>query len=132
MLCAADISKAFLQGVTYEELSELTGEPAREVNFYLPGYNVPQLQSIQAFEDFDPKTEVLHCDKPGTGLVDAPRAFSLKLLKVTRDKCKLMPSTVDPELCMRHDNGVLTCIMSKHVDDLKFAGVPEVVAEVLR
>ena len=38
----------------------------------------------------------------------------------------------DPELCMRHDDGVLTCIMSKHVDDLKFAGVPAVVSEILR
>ena len=36
-ICATDISKAFLQGVTYEELSSLTGEPIREVNFYLPG-----------------------------------------------------------------------------------------------
>ena len=35
--CTTDISKAFLQGVTYEELSSLTGEPIREVNFYIPG-----------------------------------------------------------------------------------------------
>ena len=28
-ICTADISKAFLQGVTYEELSSLTGEPIR-------------------------------------------------------------------------------------------------------
>ncbi len=31
-----DISKAFLQGVTYKELAEMTGEPLREVNFDLP------------------------------------------------------------------------------------------------
>ena len=36
VICAADISKAFLQGVACEELAKLTGEPAREVNFYLP------------------------------------------------------------------------------------------------
>eukprot|EP00969_Alexandrium_andersonii_P373568 15484327-Alexandrium_andersonii.AAC.1 len=29
-ICATDISKAFLQGVTYAELSEATGEPLRE------------------------------------------------------------------------------------------------------
>ena len=29
-ILTADISKAFLQGVTYEELRELTGEPLRE------------------------------------------------------------------------------------------------------
>ncbi len=32
-VCTADISKAFLRGVTYKELAEATGEPLREVNF---------------------------------------------------------------------------------------------------
>ena len=36
-LVSADISKAFLQGLSYKELAEATGEPLREVNFYLPG-----------------------------------------------------------------------------------------------
>ena len=78
-ICTADISKAFLQGVTYEELSELTGEPIREVNFWLPPSNIPLLQKVPGFENFDPTKEVLRCDKPGTGLVDAPRAFNMKL-----------------------------------------------------
>ena len=132
VLCAADISKAFLQGVTYEELAKLTGEPAREVNFYLPAYNMSQLRQIPGFETFDPRTEVLHCDKPGTGLVDAPRAFSLKLQMVTRDKCGLQPSTIDQELCYYHDkHGELKLIMTKHVDDLKFAGDPDVIHTVM-
>ena len=74
-----DISKAFLQGVTYEELAELTGEPLREVNFYLPAYNIPMLKAVEGFEDFNPQVEVLHCDKPGSGSFDAPRASSHKL-----------------------------------------------------
>ena len=37
----SDVNKAFLQGVTYEELAQLTGEPVREVNFYLPNESVP-------------------------------------------------------------------------------------------
>ena len=76
-ICSADISKAFLQGVTYEQLVAMTGEPMREVNFYLPANNIPLLRQLPGFENFNPQTEVLHCDKPGTGLVDAPRAFSL-------------------------------------------------------
>ena len=40
-IATTDISKAFLQGVTYEELAKLTGEPQREVNFYLPASNIP-------------------------------------------------------------------------------------------
>ena len=48
-ICTVDISKAFLQGVTYEQLAELTGEPKREVNFYLPASNIPLLQQLQGF-----------------------------------------------------------------------------------
>ena len=35
-IATADISKAFLQGVTYKELAELTGDKVREVNFLPP------------------------------------------------------------------------------------------------
>ena len=45
-ICATDISKAFLQVVTYEELAQITGEKLREVNFYLPAYNTPILKRI--------------------------------------------------------------------------------------
>ena len=82
-LATTDISKALLQGITYKELAELTGEPLREVNFYLPAYCIPFLRKIKGYETFDPNTEVLHCDKPGTGCNDAPRCCSLELGKVT-------------------------------------------------
>jgi len=121
-ICTADVPKAFLQGVTYEQLAEMTGEPLREVNFYLPADNIPLLRMIPGFEDFDPQNEVLHCDKPGTGVSDALRAFSMKLSKVA-DERRLVPSQIDNEVFMRHDEGRLTAVMSKHVDDLKLAGV---------
>ena len=126
-MATTDISKAFLQGVTYEELAKLTDEKTREVNFYLPASNVPLLRKLKGFEDFNPTREVLHCDKLGTGLVDAPRAFSLKLGMVTQTSCGLIPSKVDLELCLKHDQGRLVCIVTKHVDDLKIAGEPHVV-----
>ena len=31
----------------------------REVNFYLPQYNIPQLRQVPGFESFNPSTEVL-------------------------------------------------------------------------
>ena len=34
-------------------------------------------------------------------------------------------------MCYRHDGGVLTCIMTIHVDDLKTAGDPRVVSSTL-
>ena len=134
-LATTDISKAFLQGVTYQELSELTGEKMREVNFTLPAFNIPQLQQVEGFADFNPNTEVLHCDKPGTGSVDAPRCFSLKLAKVT-EKCGLVASNIDPELCYFHEvrdgKPVLVAMMTKHVDDLKCAGEHQIVIAILK
>ena len=64
--------------------------------------------------------------------MDAPRAFSIKLGKVTREKCNLLPSKIDQELCCRHDNGELVAMMTKHVDDLKIAGRPDVVQAILK
>ena len=86
-LATTDISKAFLQGVTYEELAEQTGEPLREVNFVLPAHCIPALRRCKGFETFDPRKEVLHCIKPGTGCNDAPRCFSMKLARTTKTKC---------------------------------------------
>ena len=82
--------------------------------------------------DFGLNTEVLHCDKPGTGLVDAPRAFSLKLARVTK-QLGFVPSNIDPELCFKFDkNGRLLCMMTKHVDDLKFAGPRHVITKCMK
>ena len=131
-----DISKAFLQGVTYEELAEATGEPLREVNFFLPAYAVEFLKLLPGWETFDPRTEVIHCIKPGTGCNDAPRCFSLKLAKVTKDICGMLPCTVDGELCFLHkvSNGIkeLVCVLAKHVDDIKITGIRETVVDVLK
>ncbi len=86
---------------------------------------------MPGFETFDPQKEVLHCDKPGAGLVDAPKAFSMKLKLITRDKLGLIPSVIDLEFCGKMENGELVCLMTIHVDDLKFAGRPDVVKDVL-
>ena len=58
--CTTDISKASLQGVTYEEQSSLTGEPIREVNFHLPGNCVSIMKQVPGFEDSNEQAEVLH------------------------------------------------------------------------
>ena len=135
-LCTTDISKAFLQGVTYEELAEATGEPLREVNFFLPSYCYEFLKKLPGWEDFDPKTEVIHCVKPGTGCNDAPRCFSMKLSKVTRDLCKMQPCTTDGEICLLHADlqgkKVLKAMMCKHVDDLKLAGERDTIIGILK
>ena len=121
-IVSADVAKAFLQGVSYKELAQITGRPLREVCFELPVGCIPLLRTLPGYSDFDPSSEVLACTKPGTGLKDAPKAFNLKLGQVTRDTCGLRSVSADAELEVLHENGEATLMVAKHVDDLKIAG----------
>ena len=71
-MTAIDVRKAFLKGVSYEELSQVTNQPARKVAFELDGDAVEVLQTLPGFSNFDPYNEVLEMLKPGTGCKDAP------------------------------------------------------------
>ena len=64
---------------------------------------------------------MLHCDKPGTGLQDAPYAFSMKLQKcTTKFGCKSLHA--DNEVIVRQTAGALDLMGGKHVDDVKITG----------
>ena len=63
-MVALDVRKAFLKGVTYDELAKTTGEPRRDVNFELTADAAEILRQIPGYEGFDENVEVLHCDKP--------------------------------------------------------------------
>ena len=130
-IVCTDISKAFLQGVTYEELARITGEPLRDVNFYLPPDSVSVLKQLPGYANFDPAREVLKSLKPGTGSVDAPRAFHLKLAKVTREELNFVPSRSDEELLLWYKNGELLAIMCIHVDDLKITAAQWLITKIV-
>ncbi|CAE7210155.1 unnamed protein product [Symbiodinium sp. CCMP2456] len=128
-----DVNKAFLQGMTYKEIHDLTGEAEREVHFTLPPEAAVHLRKLEGYHDFDERREVLKCVKPGTGCKDAPRAFSLKLAKCTRSpKVQLKPSMFDSELELKHIDGELVLLVAKHVDDLKVAGEPHEVDNLIQ
>ena len=121
-LASTDVPKAFLQGVTYSELAEMTKQPERSVAFILGSESVPCLRMLSGYESFDPRTECLSCLKPGTGCRDAPRAFSLKLRGIT-SKFGFKSSFLDSELeYLQHPDGTPRLLLLKHVDDLKMAG----------
>ena len=128
-LASTDIPKAFLQGVSYQELSESTNKPLRDVSFTLNHQGVACLQQIKGFEGFNPRAEVLHCLKPGTGCRDAPRCFSMQLRKVTA-AFGLRSSFLDPEFELLYDEqNSLRMVVIKHVDDLKIAGPKELIGK---
>ena len=127
LMVTIDIEKAFLQGMTYKEIEETTGEPEREILFSLPPGSAAVLRRLPGFEDFDERNECLRGLKPGTGTKGAPRAFSMKLSWITRGpKCKMKPTTLDSELELRHEQGKFVAIAAKHVDDIKFGADPKV------
>eukprot|EP00439_Symbiodinium_sp_Y106_P057262 s2270_g8.t1 len=130
-LASSDVPKAFLQGVSYEELAQTTQQPLRDVSFELGGEGLACLKQMQGFTDFDARSEVLHCLKPGTGCRDAPRCFSLKLRQVT-EAYGLQPSSIDSQLELLFEAGVLIMMILKHVDDLKMAGKRKVIEDFVR
>ena len=79
-----DVEKAFLQGMTVQEVAEAIGKPQEETYFALPTGSAAILRKIAGYEHYDESTHVLLALKASTGTVGAPRAFSLKLAKITR------------------------------------------------
>ena len=84
IILTIDVEKAFLQGLTFAEIQQTTGEPERYVHFTLPKGYAHLIQSIPGFEGYDERYDCLCCLKPGTGTKGAPRAFALKLAGVTQ------------------------------------------------
>ena len=101
-LAAIDVKKAFLKGITYKELAEMSGEPIRNVCFELNAETASILRTCPGYEDFDYRQEILHNLIPGTGTKDAPRCFGIKLDRATNDIFGAKATTHDPQLIVRH------------------------------
>ena len=131
-LFSADISQAFLRGLTFEEIKELDGEIKREVQITLPPGSIPVLRQIKGYEDFDPHTEVLGLLRGGFGLKDAPRLWQKKLQTIL-EKAGGRSLVTEPKLYVFNDpEGNLNMVLSSHVDDLKGGGEPSCCERVMK
>ena len=73
-LISADVSEAFLRGITFQELAQMdTSQPLRVVEIALPVGSEELLRTFPGMENYDPTSECLSLLKPGFGLKDAPR-----------------------------------------------------------
>ena len=118
-LVSADVSEAFLRGITFEELHKSGVDPVlRKVQMLLPPGAEELIRTIPGFEDYDGQQECLEMLKPGFGLKDAPRLWGLALQKVLA-KIGLKAVRVDSQLFVKHEAGKLVLLVSVHVDDLK-------------
>ena len=106
-LKSADVSEAFLRGLSLEELHRSgVDKELLEVQLLLPPGSLEPIRFVPGLESFDPETEVLHLLKPGFGLKDPPRLWNLALKRVLQ-KVGLSPRNVDPQLYVLHADGRL-------------------------
>ena len=79
-LVSADVSEAFLRGITFQELHGLDPQqPLRKVEISLPPGTEQLVQTLPGMSDFNAQSECLSLCKPGFGLKDAPRLWNLAL-----------------------------------------------------
>jgi hypothetical protein len=128
-LWSADISEAFLRGLTFAELHEGGGQ-LRDVQISLPVGGEFLLRDIDGYRDFDAATEVLVLVKPGFGLRDAPRLWLLALKKVLT-RIGVTACQGDQQLFQMRENGQLSLLMTVHVDDIKMCGKPSTMSWVV-
>eukprot|EP00959_Pyramimonas_sp_CCMP1952_P067181 1402269-Pyramimonas_sp.AAC.1 len=121
IIVSLNVNMALLQGLTYQELAEATGEKERMVRFILTPGSATVLRSRPGFELCDESKHSLQCLKPGTCTKDATRAFSLELRKVTRD-FGLRPTSYDEEY--KTSSNLLT---AKHLGDINMAGTEDTI-----
>ena len=125
VLATPDVETAFLKGLTYKEISDMTGESLRMVYFHLPKGVAAVMRQIPRYKEYDERYHCLRRTRPGNGTQDAPRAFWLKLALVTRSpEIGFVPTTMDKDLELKHEHGQLVALVWKHVGDVKF-GAPE-------
>jgi hypothetical protein len=129
LICSADVSSAFIRGLTFEQMSKLTGHEVRTAAFSVPKNTIDIVRRLEGFSHYDPDVHEIVMCKPIYGLKDAPRAWRQRLhlalcelqgRSLATDSSlyvwhRVVPPLVAPSL-------VLMC--STHVDDLKITGTP--------
>ena len=73
-LFVADVSQAFLRGLTFEQAAQLKDEVSRDVQFTVPPGSASILKRLPGYQDFNPLTEVLRMLRCGFGLACGTRS----------------------------------------------------------
>ena len=100
-LFTADVSQAFLRGLTFAEAAKLKDEVIRSIQFTMPPGSVPILQQLPGYSDFNPIAEVLEMLRCGFGLKDAPRLWN-KVLRALLEDIGMRPLRSDEQLFVWH------------------------------
>ena len=125
-LWSLDVSGAFLKGLTFAEIKEITGT-LRSVQLMVDAPTAEVLRTFPGWENFDPQTECLDMLRPMWGLRDAPRLFTLRFSAVLRDTGHV-PTQADSKTFLLHGTTTGDCnsMISGHLDDIKGASTKAV------
>jgi hypothetical protein len=100
----ADISTAFLQGLTFQEIAKLDNTPIREIEFTPPKGSEDMFVQVEKGK-FNPWKHALKMLKAVYGLKDAPKAWRTRLCQVLRESGGT-PCFSDPCLYCWFKNGI--------------------------
>ena len=103
LLFTADVSQAFLRGLTFKEAAQIKDEVHRSIQFTMPPGSVPILQRIPGYGDFNAIAEVLEMLRCGFGLKYAPRLWS-KVLRSLLEGIGMRPLQSDEQLFVWHED----------------------------
>ena len=98
---SADVSQAFLRGLTFKVAAEIKDEVQRDVQFTVPPGSAAILKMLPGYETFDPLNEVIRMLRCGFGLKDAPRLWH-KVLRVHLISLGLRPLQSDAQIYVWH------------------------------
>lgn len=91
ILFSFDVHQAFAKGMAFEELSEISGQNVRKVEFDVPKADLECPKQLPDCSDFNTATETFIMLKPICGFKDAPRAWRNNLHQVVHTM-GVMPS----------------------------------------
>ena len=122
--------------MTFDELSKLTGETLRSVEFDISPQDVHLVRRLPGLENFDPSTDTLVMTKAIYGLKDAPRVWFKKLELILKEwkPNPFRTLVADGAVYVSHDerSKKLNAILSAHVDDLKGGAKRQVALDLKR
>jgi len=128
-LYTLDIGTAFLQGLTYSQISTMSELPEREVSFDPPKGSEFLIRELPKFKTYNPVQHVLRLLKSAYGLRDAPKAWRTALDRCLKKWGMIQIVTDAGIYCKYFQNKLILCL-SAHVDDLKVCGTPQAYAEL--
>ena len=82
VLFSCDVGAAFLKGLTFKKVRQLTGEPLRSVQLDSPPGTIRLMRTIEDFKNYDPVIHCMEMVRPGFGLKDAPRLWNMRVKKL--------------------------------------------------